>query len=63
MKPVASEADAVLKAADEWVAAQEALLAAKQASQEIEAEREAIDVAGSRLVVAITRWRSTCGAS
>ena len=51
--------DAVLKAADEWVSAQEALLAAQQAGKETEAEREAVDIAGSRLVVAVTRWRSS----
>jgi hypothetical protein len=51
-------ADAVLKAADSWVAAQEALLAVRQASNETEAEAEAADIAGARLVVAVTRWRS-----
>ena len=53
------EVDAVLKAADEWVSAQEALLAAQQAGKETEAEREAVDAAGSRLVMAVTRWRSS----
>jgi hypothetical protein len=62
MKPVAVEVDAVLKAADEWVAAQEALLAARQVSQEIEAEQESVDIAGSQLVVAVVRWRSRPGA-
>jgi hypothetical protein len=57
-KPVAAEIDAVVKAADEWVAAQEVLIAARRASQEIEAEQEAVDIAGARLVVAVTRWRS-----
>jgi hypothetical protein len=57
-KPVVFDVEAVLKAADEWVLAQEALVAALQASEETEAEREAIDIAGSRLVVAVTRWRS-----
>ena len=61
MKPVASEVDAVLKAADAWVAAQEALLAARQGSQEIKAKQEAADIAGSQLVVAVTRWRSKRG--
>jgi hypothetical protein len=51
--------EAVLKAADEWVSAQEALVAAKQASEETEAEQEAVDIAGSRVVVAVTRWRSS----
>jgi hypothetical protein len=50
--------EAVLKAADEWVSAQEALVAAQQRSEETEAEQEAVDVAGSRLVVAVIRWRS-----
>jgi hypothetical protein len=50
--------EAVLKAADEWVSAQEALVAAQKVSQDIEAEHEAVDIAGSRLVVAVTRWRS-----
>jgi hypothetical protein len=49
--------EAVLSAADEWVSAQEALVAAKQSSHETEAEEEALDIAGSRLVVAVTRWR------
>jgi hypothetical protein len=52
-------ADAVLKAADRWVTAQEALVAAKQAANENEAEEEAADIAGARLVAAVTRWRST----
>jgi hypothetical protein len=49
--------EAVLSAADEWVSAQEALVTAKQVSNETEAEKEALDIAGSRLVVAVTRWR------
>jgi hypothetical protein len=49
--------EAVLHAADEWVLAQEALVAAKPVSDETEAEQEALDIAGSRLVVAVTRWR------
>jgi hypothetical protein len=53
--------DAVLKAADEWVLAQEALLAAKQISEKTDAEQEAVDIAGSLLVVAVTRWRSSSG--
>lgn len=58
IKPVIFEVEAVLKAADEWVLAQEALVAATQVSAETEAEREAVDIAGSRLVVAVARWRS-----
>jgi hypothetical protein len=50
--------EAVLKAADEWVSAQEALVAAQKVSEETETEREAVDIAGSRLVVAVIRWRS-----
>jgi hypothetical protein len=57
MKPNIVEIDAVLKAADEWVSAQEVLIAAQQVSDETDAEREGVDVAGSRLVVAVTRWR------
>jgi hypothetical protein len=49
--------EAVLKAADEWVLAQEALIAAQQRFDETEAEQEAVDIAGSRLVVAVTQWR------
>ena len=49
--------EAVLDAADEWVSTHEALLAARQASEETDTAWEAIDIAGSRLVVAITRWR------
>jgi hypothetical protein len=58
IKPVNFEVEAVLKAADEWVLAQEALVAATQVSEETEAEREAVDIAGSRLGVAVARWRS-----
>jgi hypothetical protein len=54
----ANNVEAVLKAADEWVSAQEALVAAQRMSEEMEAEQEAVDVAGSRLVVAVTRRRS-----
>jgi hypothetical protein len=52
-----SVVEAVLSAADEWVSAQEALVAAKQVSNETEAEEEALDIAGSWLVVAVTRCR------
>lgn len=51
--------EAVLKAADEWVSAQEALVSARQVSKEAAAEQVAVDIAGSRLVVAVTRWRSS----
>jgi hypothetical protein len=50
--------EAVLNAAQEWVSAQEALVAARQTSRETEAEQEAVDIAGARLVVAVNRWRS-----
>jgi hypothetical protein len=59
MKSHIVEVEAVLKAADEWVCAQEALVAAKQVSEDTEAEQQAVDLAGSRLVVAVTRWRSS----
>jgi hypothetical protein len=49
----------MLEAADQWVSAQEALVAARQISEETEAEQQAADAAGSRLVVAVTRWRSS----
>jgi hypothetical protein len=50
---------AVLKTADEWVSAQEALVAAKQQQHDdIEVEQDAVDIAGSLLVIAVTRWRS-----
>jgi hypothetical protein len=52
------EAEAVLKAADGWVAAQEDLVAARQAGEQTETEEEALDIAGARLVLAVTRWRS-----
>jgi hypothetical protein len=58
IKPVIFEVEALLKTADEWVSALEALVAAQQRSEETEAEHEAVDIAGSRLVVAVTRWRS-----
>jgi hypothetical protein len=57
MKSNNAEADAVLKAADEWFSAQEALVAAKQISGEGEAEQEAVDVAGCRLATAVAQWR------
>jgi hypothetical protein len=49
---------AVLKAADDWVSGLEALIAVQQVSNETEAEHEAVDIAGTRLVLAVTRWRS-----
>lgn len=51
-------AEAVLKAADEWVTAQEALVAAKRVSNETETEEETADITGVRLVAAVTQWRS-----
>lgn len=53
------EMDAVLAAADAWVEALEALMAVKQGLNETEAESEEFDIAGSQLVVAVTRWRSS----
>jgi hypothetical protein len=59
MKSDIAAVDAVLRAADEWVSALEALVAARQSCRESEAEQEVLDIAGSQLVVAVTRWRST----
>jgi hypothetical protein len=53
----AVKAGAVLKAAEDWFAAQEALLVAKQFGEQSEAEEEALDIAGSRLAVAVKQWR------
>jgi hypothetical protein len=61
MGVMGSAVEAVLKAAENWVAAQEALVAAKQVSKETEAEREAADIAGTQLVLAVRRWRSERG--
>jgi len=49
----------LVEAADLWVAAQEALVAAMQGCKETEAEQEAADIAGSWLVTAVMRWRSS----
>jgi hypothetical protein len=57
MKPEAVLA--VLNAADEWVSAQEALVAAMQVSEDTEADHQAVDVAGTRLVIAVMRWHSS----
>lgn len=48
---------AVFSAADEWVPAQEALVAAKHVSNKTEAEEETL--ADSRLVLAVVRWRAS----
>jgi hypothetical protein len=61
MKVVGSAVEAVLRAAESWVVAQEALVAAKQVSKETEAEEEAVDIAGTQLVLAVKRWRSGRG--
>lgn len=58
MKPVIKEAGVVLEAAAEWVAALEALVAAEQVAEEVDAKQEAVDLAGSRLVAAVNLWRS-----
>jgi hypothetical protein len=55
-------AQMVLNAADEWVSAQKALVAAQQNSQDIGAEQEAAEDAGARLAVAVIRWRPERGA-
>jgi hypothetical protein len=51
--------EAVLKAADEWVFTQEALVTARQASNKTDDEQEAVDDAGVLLVLAVMRWRSS----
>jgi hypothetical protein len=61
MEGINSAAEAVLRAAESWVAAQEALVAAGQSLRETEAEHEAADIAGTRLVLAVRRWRSERG--
>ena len=61
MRPGIGERDAVLNAADEWVSALEALVAGRQGSGETEADHEVLDIAGSRLVMAVVRWRSNSG--
>jgi hypothetical protein len=53
------ERDAVLKAAENWVEALEAVVAAKQ--RKTEAEQEVLDIAGSQLVMAVARWRAARG--
>jgi len=58
MKPVISEIDALLKAVDEWMTAQEALVAAQQGCEETDAQQEGADIAGAKLVVAVKRWRA-----
>ena len=57
------EAEAVLKAADEWVTALETLVDARRAGKPSEAEEEAVDIAGSRLAIAVTQWRLKRGAA
>jgi len=53
---------AVLKAADEWVSAQEALVAARQVSEKTDAEHEAVAISRrlptARGGDAVARWRS-----
>jgi hypothetical protein len=61
MKVMGSAVEAVLRAAESWVAAQEDLVAARQVSQETEAEQEAVDIAGTQLVLVVRRWRSERG--
>jgi hypothetical protein len=58
MRSDSVEADAVLEAADEWVSAQEAVVAARHGCGKTNAE-EVVDIAGTRLVVAVTRWRAS----
>lgn len=61
MKVVGSSVEAVIRAAESWVGAQEALVAVKQVSIQTEAEEEAADLACTRLVLAVRRWRSEHG--
>jgi hypothetical protein len=58
IKPGIIDTDAVLKAVDEWVTAQEALVAAQRCFEETEAEEEGADIAGAKLVVTVKRWRA-----
>jgi hypothetical protein len=51
--------ETVLNAADQWVSAQEALVAARAVSEETDVEEEAVDIAGARLVAAAMRWRAS----
>ena len=57
-KPIIIDAKAVLRAADDWLAAQEALIAAQQSFKETEVEEERVDVAGVKLAVMVKRWRA-----
>jgi hypothetical protein len=58
MQSACNRVAAVLEAADNWVTELEALVAARQLSDDVEAEQEAVDIAGSRLVTAVKNWRS-----
>ena len=51
--------EAVLNAADDWCAALEALMKAKEASGGTESEQELVDCAGVKLVTAVRQWRLT----
>jgi hypothetical protein len=55
---LAEALEAVLASAAAWVAALDALVAARQFSEEVHAEQEAVDLAGSRLVAAVNQWQS-----
>ena len=48
---------AVLKAADNWLRALEALVAKRETAEGAEAREEAADLASVELVVAVTSWR------
>ena len=52
--------EAVLRAADDWVNAMEALVAARNTGEGtgVEARQDAADLAGVRLVLAVKSWRS-----
>jgi hypothetical protein len=53
----AAAIEAVLKAADNWVTAQAAMVTAKKEGGDPEVEREAADCAGVLLVRAVMAWR------
>jgi hypothetical protein len=57
-KSAVADTDAILRAADEWVTAQEAVVAARQRLEKTELQEERADLAGAKLVVAIKQWRA-----
>jgi hypothetical protein len=55
--------EAVLKAADNWLRALEALVAKRKTAEGAEAREEAADLASVELVVAVKSWRLERGPS